>query len=105
MPERNRHFRHAHGHTGVAGVGLLNRVHGKGPNGIGHLRALFGTGLRGFNGSCYLSLSRCQNSSPKMTEPLYLEATTGLHRPAKGCYCTESLLETPKCTLETPFQS
>ena len=28
---------HAHGHAGMAGIGLLHRVHGEGADGIGHL--------------------------------------------------------------------
>ena len=28
---------HAHGHAGMAGIGLLHRVHGQRPDGIGHV--------------------------------------------------------------------
>ena len=34
-PENLCNFSHTHGHSGVAGVGLLNRVHGKGADDTG----------------------------------------------------------------------
>ena len=35
-PKSHSHFGHAHGGTGVAGVGLLHSVHGQCADGVGH---------------------------------------------------------------------
>ena len=37
-PQGHRHVGHAHGRAGVAGVGLLDGVHGQGTDGVGHER-------------------------------------------------------------------
>ncbi len=37
-PERHRDLGHAHGRAGMAGIGLLHRVHGERPDGVGHQR-------------------------------------------------------------------
>ena len=37
MEQHRGHIGHAHRHARVAGIGLLHRVHGKRPYGIGHL--------------------------------------------------------------------
>ena len=37
-PQRDRNLRHAHRHAGMAGVGLLHRIHRQRANGVGHQR-------------------------------------------------------------------
>jgi len=36
-PQRQRDFRHAHRHAGMAGVGGLHRVHGQRAQRVGHV--------------------------------------------------------------------
>src|SRR5690606_30397439 len=46
-PQAHGHVGHAHGGAGVAGVGLLNGVHGQCADRIGHLWGLLGVGHGG----------------------------------------------------------
>ena len=46
-PQGHGNFGHAHGHAGVPRLGLLDRVHGQGANGVGQKRGRRDTGRDG----------------------------------------------------------